>query len=67
MDPNEKDELNDSTDSYEILNAKNASVVVAKNVAWMTLITVLFGAGISLIDIAGIDYGHYAKELDNNA
>jgi len=42
-------------------------VAIAKNVAWMTLITILFGAGISLVDIAGIDYGHYAKELDKDA
>ena len=58
---NPRDGLNDSMDSYEELSNKNASMAAIKNVGYMAFAALLFALGITLIDIAGIHYGHFMK------
>ena len=56
--------MNDSMDSYEELSNKNASLLAIKNLGFMALTAFFFAVAITLIDIAGIHYGHYMRSAN---
>ena len=63
----DKNILNDSVDSAEVLRNKNQSAKVAKNLTWMIIISLSYGIGLGIIDMAGANWDRYLQKEGKNA